>query len=50
VIAAQDIRHISLIDRVAAGVWLHSQAARRLPGAFLADDLAHALSAVRAAL
>ena len=50
VIAAQDIRHIPLIDRVAAGVWLHSQAARRLPGAFLADDLAHALSAVRAAL
>jgi hydroxyethylthiazole kinase-like uncharacterized protein yjeF len=50
VIAAQDIQDVPLIDRVAAGVWLHSQAARRLPGAFLADDLARALSAVRAAL
>ena len=49
VIAAQDIRHVPLIERVAAGVWLHSQAARRLTGVFLADDLAHALSAVRAA-
>ncbi|WP_294235460.1 NAD(P)H-hydrate dehydratase [uncultured Sphingomonas sp.] len=30
-----------------AGVWLHAQAARRLGPAFIADDLADALSAVR---
>nr|WP_276208920.1 NAD(P)H-hydrate dehydratase [Sphingomonas yabuuchiae] len=30
-----------------AGVWLHAQAARRLGKAFIADDLADALSAVR---
>ncbi|MGN6376311.1 MAG: NAD(P)H-hydrate dehydratase [Sphingomonas sp.] len=34
----------------AAGVWLHGEAARRLGGAFIADDLANALTAVRAAL
>lgn len=33
-----------------AAVWMHSEAARRLGGAFIADDLARALSAVRAAL
>lgn len=33
-----------------AGVWMHSEAARRLGGAFLADDLARTLSAVRASL
>ncbi|AOH85320.1 bifunctional ADP-dependent (S)-NAD(P)H-hydrate dehydratase/NAD(P)H-hydrate epimerase [Sphingomonas panacis] len=30
-----------------AGVWMHSEAARRLGGAFIADDLARMLSAVR---
>lgn len=38
------------LDQVAAGVWLHAEAARRLGGAFLADDLAFALTAARAAL
>ncbi|MDB5709549.1 MAG: bifunctional ADP-dependent (S)-NAD(P)H-hydrate dehydratase/NAD(P)H-hydrate epimerase [Sphingomonas bacterium] len=35
---------------VPAGVWLHQEAARRLGGAFIADDLAFALTAARAAL
>lgn len=34
----------------AAGVWMHSEAARRLGGSFIADDLARELSAVRAVL
>lgn len=38
------------IDRVCAGVWLHAEAARRLGAAFIADDLAHALTAARASL
>lgn len=33
-----------------AAVWMHAEAARRLGGAFLADDLLRELSAVRAAL
>jgi len=33
-----------------AGVWMHGEAARRLGGAFLADDLARTLSAVRTSL
>lgn len=37
------------LDAAAAGVWLHGEAARRLGAAFVADDLADALSAVRAA-
>lgn len=40
----------SMVDAAAAGVWLHAEAARRLRASFVADDLAHALSAVRAAL
>ncbi|MGE7207529.1 NAD(P)H-hydrate dehydratase [Sphingomonas sp. NPDC019816] len=35
------------VDAAAAGVWLHGQAARRCGRAFIADDLADALSAVR---
>jgi hydroxyethylthiazole kinase-like uncharacterized protein yjeF len=38
------------IDRVCAGVWLHAEAARRLGTAFIADDLAHTLTAARASL
>jgi hydroxyethylthiazole kinase-like uncharacterized protein yjeF len=34
----------------AAAVWMHGEAARRLGGAFVADDLARELSAVRASL
>jgi hydroxyethylthiazole kinase-like uncharacterized protein yjeF len=34
-------------DAAAAGVWLHGAAAQRCAGAFIADDLALALSAVR---
>jgi hydroxyethylthiazole kinase-like uncharacterized protein yjeF len=49
VVASREIGQVALLDRVAAGVWLHSEAARRLAGAFLADDLALGLSAVRAA-
>lgn len=37
------------LDATAAGVWLHGEAARRLGAAFIADDLADALGAVRAA-
>ncbi len=33
-----------------AAVWMHAEAARRLGGAFIADDLARELSAVRASL
>ncbi|WP_010164081.1 bifunctional ADP-dependent NAD(P)H-hydrate dehydratase/NAD(P)H-hydrate epimerase [Sphingomonas sp. PAMC 26617] len=50
VVAAHATASVALLDRVAAGVWLHSEAARRLGGAFLADDLAHALSGARAAV
>ncbi|MDO7841276.1 NAD(P)H-hydrate epimerase [Sphingomonas immobilis] len=35
---------------VGDAVWLHAEAARRLGGAFIADDLARELSAVRASL
>lgn len=37
-------------DSAEAGVWMHAEAARRLGGAFIADDLARELSAVRASL
>ena len=38
------------LAEVNAAVWIHAEAARRLGGAFIADDLARELSAVRAAL
>jgi len=38
------------LDAAGAGVWLHSDAARRLGAAFIADDLADALRCARAAL
>lgn len=40
----------SACEAAAAGVWLHGEAAGRLGAAFLADDLANALSAARASL
>jgi len=40
----------SPFESACAGVWLHGQAARRLGAAFIADDLAEALTAVRASL
>ena len=39
---------MSSLDAAAAGVWMHAEAARRLDTAFVADDLASALSDVRA--
>jgi hydroxyethylthiazole kinase-like uncharacterized protein yjeF len=36
------------LDAAEAGVWLHGEAARRLGPAFIADDLARALSGARA--
>lgn len=41
---------VPMSARVAAAVWMHAEAARRLGGAFLADDLAREISAVRATL
>lgn len=38
------------LDAAAAGVWLHGDAARRLPPAFIADDLADAIGQARASL
>lgn len=49
-IAAMLAARLDSLDAAAAGVWLHGQAARRLGAAFIADDLADALTSVRAAL
>jgi hydroxyethylthiazole kinase-like uncharacterized protein yjeF len=49
-IAATLAAGLDPLEAAAAGVWLHGEAARRLGAAFIADDLANALSAVRAAL
>ncbi|MGN6278222.1 MAG: NAD(P)H-hydrate dehydratase [Sphingomonas sp.] len=49
-IAATLAAGLDPLDAAAAGVWLHGEAARRLGAAFIADDLANALSAVRASL
>lgn len=38
------------VDAAAAGVWLHTRAAERLGASFIADDLAHELSAARCLL
>ena len=47
-IAATLAAGLDPLDAAAAGVWLHGEAARRLGASFIADDLANALSAVRA--
>ena len=49
-IAATLAARLEPIEAAAAGVWLHGEAARRLGASFIADDLANALTAVRAAL
>ena len=49
-IAAMLAAGLSPLEAAAAGVWLHAEAARRLGQAFIADDLAHALTAARASL
>jgi hydroxyethylthiazole kinase-like uncharacterized protein yjeF len=49
-IGAQLAAGVGALDAAAAGVWLHAEAARRLGGAFIADDLVRELSTVRASL
>lgn len=49
-IAAMAAAGLDPLEAASAGVWLHGDAARRLGPAFIADDLAHALSAARAGL
>ncbi len=46
-IAAMLAGGLEPLAAAAAGVWLHGEAARHCVGAFIADDLAFALSAVR---
>ncbi len=47
---AAAIVNMAFPNPASAGVWMHSEAARRSGGAFVADDLARELSAVRASL
>ncbi|WP_366758346.1 NAD(P)H-hydrate dehydratase [uncultured Sphingomonas sp.] len=47
-IAAMWASGLDPLEAAAAGVWLHGEAARRLAGAFIADDLAKALGGARA--
>jgi hydroxyethylthiazole kinase-like uncharacterized protein yjeF len=49
-IAATLAARLEPLEAAAAGVWLHGEAARWLGASFIADDLANALTAVRAAL
>jgi len=49
-IAATLAAWLEPLEAAAAGVWLHGEAARLLGAAFIADDLANAMTAVRAAL
>ncbi|TPG21579.1 NAD(P)H-hydrate dehydratase [Sphingomonas koreensis] len=50
VIAAMLAARLDPLDAASAGVWLHGDAARRLGPAFIADDLARAMTAARASL
>ena len=47
-VAASLAAGLDPFEAAAAGVWMHGQASRRLGASFIADDLADALSAVRA--
>ncbi|WP_174284698.1 NAD(P)H-hydrate dehydratase [Sphingomonas bacterium] len=49
-IAATRASGMTPFDAACAGVWLHGEAARRAGPAFIADDLADALTAARASL
>lgn len=49
-IAAMLSAGLAPVEAASAGVWLHGEAARRLGPAFIADDLANAMTAARASL
>ncbi|TPG42914.1 NAD(P)H-hydrate dehydratase [Sphingomonas koreensis] len=49
-IAAMLAARLDPLEAASAGVWLHGDAARRLGPAFIADDLARAMTAARASL
>ncbi|MGN6622276.1 MAG: NAD(P)H-hydrate dehydratase [Sphingomonas sp.] len=49
-IAAMLSAGLAPLEAASAGVWLHGEAARRLGPAFIADDLANAMTAARASL
>jgi len=49
-VIAASICSVAHDDDAAAGVWIHNEAARRLRGSFVADDLAREVSVVRASL